>query len=100
MAETRGSRGNGNRSMFPLGQLVITSNALATLSEADVLNALLRHARGDWGDLDREDRQANELALKQGRRLFSVYRSGAGVRFYVITEWDRSVTTVLLPEDY
>ena len=57
MAETRGSRSNRSRPMFPLGQIVITSNARATLNEADVLNALSRHARGDWGGLDGEDRQ-------------------------------------------
>ncbi len=88
----------GNK--FPLGRTVITQAALATLAHEDVLAALGRHAAGDWGELDEEDRQANERALIEGTRLVSVYRSGADERFYVITEWDRSSTTVLLPEDY
>jgi hypothetical protein len=85
---------------FPLGQTVITRTALAVLTAADVASAIARHAAGDWGDLDAEDLAANEQALREGSRLFSVYHSSAGVKFYVITEWDRSVTTVLLPEDY
>jgi hypothetical protein len=85
---------------FSLGALVATSNAASTLLPEDIRSALRRHATGDWGDLDTEDRLANEQALLQGERLFSAYNSATGVRFYVITEWDRSVTTVLLPEDY
>jgi hypothetical protein len=54
---------------------------------------------GGWGDLDPEDRQANELALVAGERLLSVYWSVASVRFYVITECDRSMATIFLPED-
>ena len=85
---------------FPLGQTVITRNALSTLIPVEVLTALGRHASGDWGEIDTEDRQANELALERGERLLSAYRSAAGVKFWIITESDRSVTTVLLPEDY
>jgi hypothetical protein len=85
---------------FPLGQIVATANALTQITHADILPALSRHVRGDWGDLDREDWQANESALAHGGRLFSVFHSAGGVKFYIITEWDRSVTTVLLPEDY
>jgi hypothetical protein len=85
---------------FALGRTVITRNALTVLTHEDVLAALSRHAVGDWGDLDAEDRAANEAALLDGSRLVSVYRSAAGQRFYVITEWDRSLTTILLPEDY
>lgn len=85
---------------FPLGRTVITRHALSVLTHEDVLAALSRHAAGDWGDLDAEDRVANERALLDGSRLVSVYRSMSGQRFYVITEWDRSITTVLLPEDY
>ena len=85
---------------FPLGRTVITRNALSALPHEDVCAALSRHAAGDWGDLDAEDRVANERALLDGSRLVSVYRSTSGQRFYVITEWDRSITTVLLPEDY
>ena len=87
-------------SKFPLGRTVITANALEALGPADVFTALRRHAAGDWGELDPEDQQANERALIEGTRLVSVYRSAAGECFYVITEWNRSLTTVLLPEDY
>ncbi len=85
---------------FTLGQTVITSNARATLAPADVTRAIARHAAGDWGDLDPHDVRENEFALANGCRLFSAYSDGNGRRFYVITEADRSVTTVLLPEDY
>jgi hypothetical protein len=73
---------------------------MSTLSPEDIRSALRRHATGDWGELDAEDQLANENALLRGDRLFSVYHSATRVKFYVITEWDRSVTTVLLPEDY
>jgi hypothetical protein len=85
---------------FPLGQVVLTSSALQFLSAEDIASALRRHAAGDWGEVDAEDREANERGLRHGERLLSVYRSAGGVRFYVITERDRSLTTVLLPEDY
>jgi DNA primase len=85
---------------FPLGGLVATPNALAQLTELDIRTALARHIRGDWGDVCEEDRQANDTALEEGTRLVSVYHSAKKVKFYLITEWDRSVTTVLLPEDY
>ena len=85
---------------FPLGQLVATSNALTVLDSRDISTALKRHLSGDWGDLDDHDCKANETALKRNQRLFSAYRSSTGVKFWIITEWDRSVTTVLLPEDY
>ena len=85
---------------FTLGQTVVTRTALAVLSALDIAGALYRHQRGDWGETDREDAQANERALKQGERLLSVYRTAAGVKFWIITEWDRSLSTVLLPGDY
>ena len=85
---------------FPLGQLVATPNALATLHPEDVPAAVRRHAAGDWGDLNDHDRLENERSLVNGLRLFSVYRDRNRVKFYVITEWDRSVTTVLLSDDY
>lgn len=85
---------------FPLGQCVITASARATLHPDDVPDAVARHGSGDWGDLCDADRHENERSLADGGRLFSVYADRDGVRFYVITEHDRSVTTVLLPEDY
>lgn len=86
---------------FELGRTVITRNALDTLDPEDVQTSLARHVSGDWGEeLDQFDRQQNESALVNGARLFSVYRDRHTTRFYIITEADRSVTTVLLPEDY
>ncbi len=88
-----------NTTKFPLGQVVITANAQGTLDPADVQQGLSRHARGDWGEVCPDDREENELSLNEGFRLLSVYRSG-DKRFWIITEADRSVTTVLMPEDY
>ena len=85
---------------FPLGQIVATPTSLAAIHNEEILNALSRHVRGDWGTLDAEDLQSNERALRSGGRLFSSYHSSQNVKFWIITECDRSVTTVLLPEDY
>ncbi len=84
---------------FSLGQTVITANASLQLATEEVLTALKRHASGDWGDLCPEDSLANDEALQHGGRLFSAYGQGDN-RFWIITEADRSVTTVLLPNDY
>jgi hypothetical protein len=89
-----------NRPKFPLGQVVITSNALHAIPPAEVNAALARHASGDWGELCKEDRELNEHSLQEGDRLLSAYTAKAAPRFWIITEADRSVTTVLLPEDY
>ncbi|MDD5356581.1 MAG: hypothetical protein PHS53_00320 [Candidatus Pacebacteria bacterium] len=83
-----------------LGQVVITAAANAVLSPEEVLRAISRHAYGDWGDLDAEDRSANKRALVNGERIVSIYHSMKRTKFYVITEWNRMYTTVLLPEDY
>lgn len=91
---------NPRRPRFPLGQIVITPGARDTLTNGDVLSALQRHARGDWGELADEDIAENELSLVQGWRLLSSYRSAAGEKFWVITEADRSSTCVLLPDEY
>lgn len=88
------------KTKFPLGQIVATAHAMATLANTDMQLALQRHATGDWGDVGKEDRAANEQALLEGTRLLSIYRSSQGVKFWIITEADRSATTVLLPEDY
>ena len=89
-----------SRAKFSLGRVVITRTAAEVLPNRDVQAALRRHVNGDWGELDEHDRVENELSLKEGFRLFSVYRSDTGDRFYIITEADRSVTTILLPSDY
>jgi hypothetical protein len=87
------------KSKFPLGQIVATANATAQLDPESIQEALTRHAAGDWGDVCPEDAKSNAEALKHGDRLLSVYGTGEG-KFWIITEWDRSVTTVLMPEDY
>ena len=85
---------------FPLGRTVITPAAMEKLDASDVTTALRRHASGDWGDVGAADRAENELALKEGFRLLSVYNTPNGITFWIVTEADRSATTVLLPEDY
>ena len=87
-------------SKFPLGQTVITANALESLNSEDVAAALRRHACGDWGEVCADDAAENELSLKEGFRLLSAYTDRQGVKFWIITESDRSISTVLLPEDY
>lgn len=82
-----------------LGRIVMTANAYRQLPAVAVVKALHRHAAGDWGEVCDDDRKENELSLKEGFRLLSVYGAGEG-RFWIITEADRSVTTVLLPQDY
>ncbi|MBK7616335.1 MAG: hypothetical protein IPJ08_18400 [Burkholderiales bacterium] len=86
---------------FALGQVVITRPALA-LAEShgiDVIDLVRRHASGDWGDLGGHDKVLNEAALSNGSRIFSAY-DVQGERWYVITEWDRSYTTVMLSSAY
>ena len=85
---------------FRLGHIYSTPNALSRITNEDILLGIQRHQAGDWGDLDEHDRQANELALREGTRLLSVYHAGNGTRFWIITEADRQTTTILLPEDY
>ncbi|HEY3783053.1 MAG TPA: hypothetical protein VGL56_18395 [Fimbriimonadaceae bacterium] len=83
-----------------LGQTVITRAAQEKLHAADVSASLRRHERGDWGDVSSEDRKANDWSLENGERILSGYRDRNGTKFWIITERDRSATTVLLPEDY
>ncbi len=85
---------------FTLGETVITPNALKSLCPEDVYQGIRRHAACDWGDLCPEDIEENTRSLKDGCRLLSAYRDRNGIKFWIITEADRSVTTILLPEDY
>ena len=85
---------------FQLGQTVITRNALDRLHPEDVWTSLQRHAGRDWGDVCPEDAAENELSLREGFRLLSAYRDRNGTKFWIISEADRSSTTVLVPEDY
>lgn len=90
---------------FNPGNLVMTrgiSNLLAGNMEFTnhVQLSISRHLAGDWGSVSDDDRVANELALQEGDRLFSVYEKDRVPKIWIITEWDRSVTTVLLPKEY
>lgn len=95
---------------FPLGHLVSTPGALDFLqiNKQEPSTFIERHMRGDWGDICAEDKQTNELALTEGGRLMSVYKisgepggqGGRDTALWIITEWDRSVTTLLLPSEY
>jgi len=88
------------RVQFPPGSIVATPAALRSVSQEEIFSALKRHLSGDWGELDRDDWDANNEALLDGARLFSAYCSATGQRFWIITEANRQATTVLLPEDY
>jgi hypothetical protein len=84
---------------FRLGKIVTTPKALEKLTQDDILMGIRRHQAGDWGNVPESDRTENERALCDGLRLLSVYRSARGAGFWLITEADRSVTTVLLLEE-
>jgi hypothetical protein len=88
--------------LFDLGQLVATPGALAALEKTgqNAMDFLSRHVRGDWGELEKDDQTENQFSLEKGFRLLSSYRTTAGDKLWVITEADRSVTTLLLPEEY
>ncbi len=90
------------RPLFPLGQIVATPGALRALQEAEQSPTafLDRHVTGDWGELGDEDKQANERALREGLRILSAYTTSDGVKLWIITEADRSATTMLLPSEY
>ena len=83
-----------------LGQIVMTPGVAANTTEQDRFTALQRHESGDWGDVPREDAAQNEWAQKNDARVLSSYLSSTRVRFWIITEADRSATTLLLPEEY
>ena len=87
---------------FDLGRVVATPGALEALSYAQQppILFLRRHVSGDWGIVDDHDKQENDDALKVGNRILSAYILKSGVKIWIITEADRSATTVLLPEDY
>ncbi len=93
-----------NRSLpkFPLGRIVATPGALRALEQANQnpLEFLARHQAGDWGELCEEDERENELSVHNDLRILSAYRTRNDVKIWVITEADRSVTTLLLPHEY
>ncbi|MBA7716284.1 hypothetical protein ES703_125353 [subsurface metagenome] len=90
---------------FSLGQLVMTRGVNDKIADDAsfskfVIESLGRHAKGDWGDLGQEDKQENELSLKKNFRLLSAYERNGLPKIWIITEADRSVTTVLFPDEY
>jgi hypothetical protein len=87
---------------FPLGRFVATPGAIAALEAAgeNPTTFLRRHWRGDWGELDTEDVAENKFSLVNGLRLLSRYVLSDGTVIWIITEADRSATTILLPEEY
>ncbi|MBV8893775.1 MAG: hypothetical protein JO266_17710 [Acidobacteria bacterium] len=88
--------------LFTAGQIVATPGALALLEQVNKtpLEFLSRHLQGDWGDLCQDDKRENQLSLEHGFRLMSSYQVTAGEKLWIITEGDRSVTTLLLPGEY
>jgi len=91
------------KALFPLGQIVATPGALSALGDERIgpETLLNRHVTGDWGELSEGDRRENELSVKDGFRVLSSYKlPKTGVKLWVITEADRSVTTLLLPDEY
>jgi hypothetical protein len=87
-------------SKFPPGKIVFTPGAIANVPEPEMFKGLVRHLSGDWGELDEHDRRENEISLIEGFRLLSRYVTPTGTAFWIITEHDRSVTTILLPDEY
>ena len=87
---------------FSLGRVVATPGVLDALKDSgqSSFEFISRHARGDWGEVCADDAAANEQSLTDGSRLLSVYHTAKGVKIWVITEADRSATTVMLPEEY
>jgi hypothetical protein len=87
---------------FPLGQVVATPGALEALMRTKTLpvHLLARHQAGDWGDVDAEDAAENELSVREDFRILSTYHLLDGTKLWVITEADRSATTLLLPSEY
>jgi len=92
---------NPNKALFPLGQIVATPSAISLLKKlsTDPRELLIKHATGDWTEMEQEDQESNESAIQHACRVFSAYTLSDN-KFWVITEADRSSTTVLLPEEY
>jgi hypothetical protein len=86
--------------LFSPGSILITTIARDALSAEDVSFALSRHLKGDWGNICPEDKVLNDNAVVVGNRILCSYDSTSGTKFWIITEADRSSTTILLPEEY
>ena len=93
---------------FKLGKIVITPRSISSLAKSNQLPSdfLTKHQSGDWGELDNFDKKQNDLAianeghLDQQQRVLSSYKSKLNEKIWIITEWDRSITTILLPDEY
>jgi len=85
---------------FELGDVCVTRGITENFTQAFVILCITRHTLGDWGDLDEEDKESNNLALIGEERILSAYKSTEGKKLYVSTEWDRKLTTVLMPDEY
>jgi hypothetical protein len=87
---------------FDLGQVVATPAAIVAIefAHSSAIELLQRHVTGDWGDLSAEDKALNDRAIEKGERIVSAYTLADGERLYIITEWNRSVTTILLASEY
>ncbi|MEZ5940300.1 MAG: hypothetical protein R3C18_02835 [Planctomycetaceae bacterium] len=88
------------RGVLPVGDVLVTRGARSKLKQDDMFRSLVRHMTGDWGDVNQNDWKENNAALESGFRILSKYSSLSGVKFWIITVWDRSETTILLPEEY
>lgn len=86
--------------LFPVGLVVQTAGVAEAIPTNDTLVGIWRHTRGDWGDVSKQDKESNNDALVNERRILSSYTSSNGKKFWIITEHDRSLTTVLLPQEY
>jgi hypothetical protein len=93
---------HATRPLFPLGRIVATPGALEALHNArqDARELLARHVRGDWGTLSADDWNENDFAVTRTLRLLSAYHLTTGEKMWIITEADRSATTLLLPSEY
>ena len=93
---------NEKKILFPLGQIFLTVGAREALEESgeQPFEFLLRHQTGDWGIVGKEDWEENELSVKEDFRILSAYKTAKDVKIWLITEADRSSTTILLPEEY
>lgn len=84
---------------FELGKLFMTKGVAENCNYEDLFECVKRHSDCDWGDLDEDDKLLNDMAVENGERILSAYEL-FGTKIWIITEWDRSVTTILLPEEY
>lgn len=102
MSQTHDISNTKSNLQFPLGQIVATPGALEVLDLAAVnaWDLLRRHQRGDWGNVPPEDAEENTRSVANGWRILSSYRVSEDHRIWIITEADRSVTTLLLPDEY